>query len=222
MVYALGEILLVVVGILIALWINNLNEERKLKDAQRDMLLSFVEDLKADAMTIDRHLMDMTEIMGVHNKLHQIRKGTLAFDELAQPGWLRRTIRYSSIVKTNNPDIGAQIKDPDIKKEVLQYYRGLAQVENSYEQYDDVVKEIIRPYLREKLVMNEDYLFEKGAPNGASPVDRQRFFEIAQEDEFGQNLFEANLKAEELINYFDGVLGANSSLQKTILERIDL
>lgn len=44
--YALGEILLVVIGILIALQINNWNETRKLRIQEKEILSSLVEELK--------------------------------------------------------------------------------------------------------------------------------------------------------------------------------
>jgi len=46
--YAIGEILLVVIGILIALQINNWNEERKAKAQERDILLEIKDNLHAD------------------------------------------------------------------------------------------------------------------------------------------------------------------------------
>jgi len=44
--YAIGEIILVVIGILIALQINNANEERKTRRAERSYLVRLVEDLE--------------------------------------------------------------------------------------------------------------------------------------------------------------------------------
>ena len=46
--YAIGEIVLVVVGILIALQINNWNEERQLKESVKVYLNRLVEDLNND------------------------------------------------------------------------------------------------------------------------------------------------------------------------------
>ena len=46
--YALGEIFLVVIGILIALQINNWNQDRINKDYELKMLRELVEDLKLD------------------------------------------------------------------------------------------------------------------------------------------------------------------------------
>ncbi|MDX1591419.1 MAG: DUF6090 family protein [Balneolaceae bacterium] len=48
--YAVGEILLVVIGILIALQVNNWNEGRKLSDLEISYYESFVEDLQSDSL----------------------------------------------------------------------------------------------------------------------------------------------------------------------------
>ena len=51
--YAIGEIVLVVIGILIALSINNWNENRKDANLEKYYLLRLVEDLNADIIEID-------------------------------------------------------------------------------------------------------------------------------------------------------------------------
>lgn len=51
--YAIGEILLVVIGILIALQINNWNEIRKLKTQETTYYCQLIDDLKADIANID-------------------------------------------------------------------------------------------------------------------------------------------------------------------------
>ena len=52
LLYALGEIILVVVGILIALQINNWNENRKSNDQLENILTYISEDLKGDTLEI--------------------------------------------------------------------------------------------------------------------------------------------------------------------------
>ena len=46
--YAIGEIVLVVIGILIALQINNWNENRKTENIKQDYYYQILEDLKKD------------------------------------------------------------------------------------------------------------------------------------------------------------------------------
>lgn len=48
LLYAIGEIVLVMIGILLALQVNNWNENRKYKNAQEVILRSIKQDLKAD------------------------------------------------------------------------------------------------------------------------------------------------------------------------------
>ncbi len=52
LLYAIGEIILVVIGILIALQINNWNEERKLKQQQKVVLKALYADFKANKKLI--------------------------------------------------------------------------------------------------------------------------------------------------------------------------
>ena len=53
LVYAIGEILLVVIGILIALQVNNWNESRNNRAAERKYLQDLVENVEADIISIE-------------------------------------------------------------------------------------------------------------------------------------------------------------------------
>ena len=52
--YAIGEIILVVIGILIALSINNWNENRKGKIVKKDFLIRFYNDLQKDTSILNQ------------------------------------------------------------------------------------------------------------------------------------------------------------------------
>ena len=56
LLYAIGEIVLVVIGILIALQINNLNENRKNKEFEKEMLTQIQTNLKKDKLTLEKIL----------------------------------------------------------------------------------------------------------------------------------------------------------------------
>ena len=51
--YALGEILLVVIGILIALSINNWNESRKIKNKKQALVLNLIEDFEENKILLE-------------------------------------------------------------------------------------------------------------------------------------------------------------------------
>ena len=64
LIYAFGEIILVVIGILIALAINNWNENRKTKNTKKIILASIKQDLKADVT-------DLKQFLTVSDSLYQ-------------------------------------------------------------------------------------------------------------------------------------------------------
>ena len=59
--YAIGEIVLVVIGILIALQINNWNDQRKLKQQEQTYYCKISEDLKTDIKNINRTQVSLKE-----------------------------------------------------------------------------------------------------------------------------------------------------------------
>jgi hypothetical protein len=54
--YAIGEIVLVVIGILIALSINNWNESRKSEKSTKVYIERLIEDLKSDTLMLSHHI----------------------------------------------------------------------------------------------------------------------------------------------------------------------
>lgn len=59
MAYALGEIILVVAGVLIAIGINNINEQNKAKDQSKVYLQGMLIDLSEDIRYLDKMLIDL-------------------------------------------------------------------------------------------------------------------------------------------------------------------
>lgn len=58
--YAVGEILLVVIGILIALQIDNWNNERQEKDERQQLIISLINDFEESSINIDSSLLIIT------------------------------------------------------------------------------------------------------------------------------------------------------------------
>jgi len=139
--YATGEIILVVIGILIALQINNWNENRKAQIAQKDLLINFYENLEADSLILQENRWVMLSIIENHRQLQAVRKGEIWPAELANPESIRRSIRNYSITQTNHPDIAIPVFNKKLKEQIRQYYRLLAFLDNSNRKYDTVVRD---------------------------------------------------------------------------------
>lgn len=67
--YAIGEIILVVIGILIALQINNWNEERKTHKAEQEALVNLKEDFAYNKVEIDSLITELKEKVNMNLKV---------------------------------------------------------------------------------------------------------------------------------------------------------
>jgi len=73
--YAIGEIVLVVIGILIALQINNWNEDRKKDELSKDYLLQLKQDLSLDTKLYEEQIYNLT------NQLKQVDSATIILEK---------------------------------------------------------------------------------------------------------------------------------------------
>lgn len=74
--YAIGEIILVVIGILIALQVNNWNENRKANKARIEFTHTLLAELKKDSLQLNEELIDIDQ---------RLKKVLGYFDRLSQP-----------------------------------------------------------------------------------------------------------------------------------------
>ena len=220
--YAIGEIILVVIGILIALQINNWNENRKVQNAQNLLLIDLYDNLRADSIVLDNSRQLILIILESQKQLRAVRIGKLQPDDVKSPQSIRKSIRNYSITRANHPDAAAQVFKDSLQDQIREYYRLLAFSDNAYKQYDDIVKKTIRPYLAENFALNPNFLFENQKDfDGANLLNLDNFYSAIEKEYFGQILFEANLKAVELLEQFTNVLKANEVLRKNVKNEID-
>lgn len=69
--YATGEIILVVIGILIALGINNWNEDRKADNSEKIVLNNIAENLALDSVQFDYYTSQYRNIDNLHVELYK-------------------------------------------------------------------------------------------------------------------------------------------------------
>ncbi|EPR74169.1 hypothetical protein ADIWIN_0746 [Winogradskyella psychrotolerans RS-3] len=96
--YAIGEIILVVIGILIALQINNWNEQRKTIAEMYGIYQSIVDELETDIQTLDKILPDFA---WKNNTIKRIINSNPSQDK-----WILNDSLFYSFVSTYDFEIG--------------------------------------------------------------------------------------------------------------------
>lgn len=130
--YAIGEIVLVVIGILIALAINNWNENRKSKQVANEIYRNLQNSLVQDSTEVQRIIELQNRSLNVQKELilKQVNQESIEFDEndlnqLIEDitagvfSFFPKTGVYNSIVSNNGMDL---IKSKEIKASLINLY----------------------------------------------------------------------------------------------------
>ena len=122
--YAIGEIVLVVIGILIALSINNWNEQRKNQDDVHLSLIQILNDLKQEKLILKADKLSTKKIIDYLTNVSKGNHNDVQLDSL-----LINLDLYFSFFKSNNAYTGlkqtgkfSNINDPILKANIASYY----------------------------------------------------------------------------------------------------
>ena len=144
LIYAIGEIVLVVIGILIALSINNWNEDRKLIKAEKQLFENLLTSLKKDSAEIVRILPYQVNSVKQHNKFinstaqeiinssSEEQISEMLFDLwYGGASFFPKYGTYHSIISSKGIDI---IKSESIKSKLIDLY------DYQYKRYESIDK----------------------------------------------------------------------------------
>ena len=182
--YAIGEILLVVIGILIALQVNNWNESRKMKINEQAYLLSLKEDLQEDIAFNKRNVLSRFEKKVEALKIgkayyqgnYQFQDTVLFLNTLGYGGvfgrvvWAFKKNTYNQLLNTGQ---FKEIENDSLRAVIIDYYNLLNTLEESGE--------------------NKETGYIKYT-NSLRPFNREDTVNIS---EFDQKLFLSKVKTEE-------------------------
>jgi len=129
LVYAIGEILLVMIGILLALQVNNWNEKKKITQLEKEYLERLELDLVQDTLYFSRRLKESQEVVENHYKLihqmyyEQINKQEV-YNLLGLVIWNSEhfVFQNSTFSELKNTGLINILSNPELKKDIVSLY----------------------------------------------------------------------------------------------------
>jgi hypothetical protein len=215
--YAIGEILLVVIGILIALSINNWNEARKNNLKESLLVKNIIEDLKLDSIHINKSLNEVANQMeAVDNLIAKVLDSTniLNYDTM---GYIRFSTDFRPISQRNHAESVSNLENVFVRKLLQDYFLKEDEIMDFFTEYVDIIHNKIRPYLTDVGMHDLKSLYEE-YDNLTSPVFLQP--KILEEQlgnvRFQQLLFERRLKTSSVERLLKEMRRDNQELIKVL------
>ena len=169
LIYAIGEIVLVVIGILIALQINNYNQERIIKEQNQIILQNLNKEFKENLIELDVSIDRLNSVIeGLDRLLLLMRTQdsnmtNLEFDQLLNKTFWMPNWKPSSFVLVELKNSGAlsNLNNNNLKSLLFKWEREFDQMENNnanFKQYGAEYIEFIHYGLNKRLLKNAGFI----------------------------------------------------------------
>ncbi len=190
--YAIGETVLVVIGILIALQLNNWNENRKDRLAETVYLQELLEDFEINQGRSQEVIARLEEVIpkliGVLEQ-SALEQPTIPVDSLNKDFILIQSMpAYTSTDRTYNNLIGSGdfklISRPEIKTAIASYYKGLELLNLVQASHEMELVNSIQPYIIENLDFQAVFLQRLDDITLPPPIEKDRILSVLKDRKF--------------------------------------
>ena len=222
--YALGEIVLVVIGILIALQINNWNENRVNKQLEQEILLSVKREIQENQTLLSKAIKDHTAVLKSLEKLNNMISPepeeitiNLLDSLMYGVGWLPEYVPkdgvLNSIISSGKISL---IRNDQISSMLASWNSELSNYKVNTKYNEKQLFEEILPYIRDK------YPLKSMVPFFTERIHSKSTFPFSQEELLSDFGFE-NLVSNRVIDANQTLVYAQIlfDFQNEILELID-
>ncbi len=235
LLYAIGEVILVVIGILIALQINSLNEERKDRIKEQDILIQLKEEFRSNLLQLETKIEQRNSIIQSASNTLEVMDFPINANRdsiLANISALTNTPTFDPItndlISSGNIRL---IKNKVLNKSLTQWSTYILQLAEIEQEYVDNYRTIYLPFIMKlgfgrdvdnaywEIKDNFKFLMDKKEIED-KPVLSKSPNPIPLTDLLNNKEFESILSNAIYINYIANIEA--KSLRKRILEILDL
>ena len=219
--YAIGEILLVMIGILLALQVNNWNDLRKANFEEQVLIEHIIDDLQVDRLNIS----DMLERADSKQKIH-LRYYEYAISESPKETnytistAIAETIDLISQTWDNHRNSGDQLSSQELRDGLNTYFRIYQTAQKFIAIHNNTVLNEFRIYTRGKGLINYSTVFQSSPVN--DNIDEENFFNQEKfQDRFGESelnsiMVELFLGTVDVIEHLELLQTENSRLTELL------
>lgn len=180
--YALGEIALVIVGILIALQINNYNENRKTINKTKNYLKALNLELETNIRALDVYILrtqsDIEEGAKTHRLLNipeakNYNDSVLKYSMVSRPVY-KATLATSTFNDLINAGVLENLNDSKLKNDILSIIPNIEMIYETYEHAKDSWEKYQLPYLMKYADVSNNWDTLSGVKIEKLPFKRKR------------------------------------------------
>lgn len=225
LLYSVGEIILVVIGILIAVQIDGWNEDRQKRNEELDSYQDIIDDLKKDAERFNNRIQFAKAHLDCFYRLNAVSKGE-AFDNTGLYDFIVMTITFDPTTKSNHQSTIQDLSDLEIRSLINLYFANEYRVVEASEEFNKLITEVSRPYVLEEMnAFSNDGVFIENKyvfpPTLGKPtLDREKVKELVKNPKFIAIISELRMSAGLFLAELQSLNDANTGLVEKLQSKL--
>jgi len=228
--YAIGEIILVVIGILIALQINNWNEERKANLKEHSLYQNILTDLENEDVILNSALGKYKLHSDAYYQIYYETIGKANYDSTSSKLDAYNLLRWHNIfdfvVTIKHKNNISEITNNNIIELLNEKMDGESNVLQANQKFNDFKDETIIPFfIRHRIYdskvafQSEKYKFSPLFNNNFIRNDRLKFQDVSAE--FDQILVELKIKTSWAIETLEELMRKNNEISEALSNELN-
>jgi tetratricopeptide (TPR) repeat protein len=147
LLYAIGEIILVIIGILFALQINNWNSDKKAHQQELDLYAKLLNDLNDNFNNTINKKSSMKRQQNVHYQVYNESKGRASYDPTTNYHHLQWIQTYNAEISEKYTESLSSIRNDSIRDLLKNYIRLENNVTEAFARWNKLKEERLYPFL---------------------------------------------------------------------------
>jgi hypothetical protein len=210
LVYAAGEIFLVVIGILIALQVNNWNEERKSNNESIKLMQEINSEFTDNRIVLKERIADLENANSyVRTVLGFINTDQDEFQKTNMDSIISKSLKYgnynpanSSIKELISSGRLKLVRDPSLKKNLFKWLQLLEDADEDFKNQDMQATTFLIPYLYKNIAMQNLNTYNNLGVDSKSALFNGDYHKVFKDLEF-ENLYQGKLFWNtEMLNHY--------------------
>ncbi|PTM08728.1 MAG: hypothetical protein DA407_07335 [Bacteroidetes bacterium] len=228
LVYAIGEIVLVMIGILLALQVNNWNELRKKEEAEIQLYKKLIDDLNSERTVIEKKIYSLKSNQNLHFQLYDESIGKTEYDPTVNYKNLYTYSPGQLFFYENHSKSLPFITDNETHDLLKKYIDQEKITTTSNEDWNKVKTEKIRPFLTKHGIKNTEAVFKVQSFDDwptlsyASLILYPKLVEQYGTVEFDQLLYELRIFTTWSLYHYNLLKEANQEFEIYLKNKVSL
>lgn len=224
LVYAIGEIILVVIGILIAVSINGWYENKKDVSKERELYFKIISDLDKELSLIKQAREEFKSHEDLHYHLFHLKNRHEKYNPEMPYGLLRWSVPFVPTFMGNYQNKIDRITNDLIRETVNNYFRLEQRAVRRNEAFEYLKSNLVRPYITTNGFVKAKDIYIKDRYkeiDTKKSIDFEALSTKLEQPEFDQILYELKVKTVSAIKHLEYLIEANRKLRKSIRKNLD-